>query len=383
MKIKDVEIKVGITKANIRFYEKEGLISPERNDENNYREYSERDVEQLERVKVLRVLGVPICDIRELQKGTITLDTVMTHRLKTIQDEEKNLEAVRRVCENLKQCHLPYDAVSETILEEEDRSWGEQLAKVLKEDITKETLTPNQFSKNLTLMLSWGYLLCAAVSFFFGNFMLSYAGKFSIPEKIAGLPVSMDHSFPFAASYETIFFLPFIITVACYIIMYWSANIKILLVVFHISALNLSPIMASVYMLIIGIINFQEPVNITLSGMHLTIFWLLVTIYVTVLYMLSKIFKNFFQKALHVITTAVIYTALMTLLASALDCPLLVTFIGFFLFTLFIGLNWFHAYQVSQGRSRYYAVTEGCRIMNLFGTAFNMKGLTTPTYVQR
>ena len=33
MKIKDVEIKVGITKANIRYYEKEGLISPGRNDE--------------------------------------------------------------------------------------------------------------------------------------------------------------------------------------------------------------------------------------------------------------------------------------------------------------------------------------------------------------
>ncbi len=28
MKIKDVEIRVGITKANIRYYEKEGLISP-------------------------------------------------------------------------------------------------------------------------------------------------------------------------------------------------------------------------------------------------------------------------------------------------------------------------------------------------------------------
>ncbi len=31
MKIKDVEIKVGITKANIRYYEKEGLIITSRN----------------------------------------------------------------------------------------------------------------------------------------------------------------------------------------------------------------------------------------------------------------------------------------------------------------------------------------------------------------
>ena len=47
MKIKDVEKQVGISKANIRFYEEEGLIHPARNQENNYREYSETDVEQL------------------------------------------------------------------------------------------------------------------------------------------------------------------------------------------------------------------------------------------------------------------------------------------------------------------------------------------------
>ena len=46
MKIKDVEKQVGISKANIRFYEEEGLIHPARNQENNYREYSEADVEQ-------------------------------------------------------------------------------------------------------------------------------------------------------------------------------------------------------------------------------------------------------------------------------------------------------------------------------------------------
>ena len=33
MKINQVEQLVGITKKNIRFYEKEGLLSPERNSE--------------------------------------------------------------------------------------------------------------------------------------------------------------------------------------------------------------------------------------------------------------------------------------------------------------------------------------------------------------
>ena len=40
MKINQVEELVGITKKNIRFYEEQGLINPERNRDNGYREYS-------------------------------------------------------------------------------------------------------------------------------------------------------------------------------------------------------------------------------------------------------------------------------------------------------------------------------------------------------
>ncbi|MCI8839831.1 MAG: MerR family transcriptional regulator [Oscillospiraceae bacterium] len=39
MKINQVEQLVGITKGNIRFYEKEGLLTPGRNNENGYRDY--------------------------------------------------------------------------------------------------------------------------------------------------------------------------------------------------------------------------------------------------------------------------------------------------------------------------------------------------------
>lgn len=50
MKIKEVEKQVGLAKENIRYYEKEGLIKPERT-ANNYREYSEQDVAQLKKIK--------------------------------------------------------------------------------------------------------------------------------------------------------------------------------------------------------------------------------------------------------------------------------------------------------------------------------------------
>ena len=41
MTIKEVEEQTGLTRSNIRFYEKEKPIEPARNDKNGYRDYSE------------------------------------------------------------------------------------------------------------------------------------------------------------------------------------------------------------------------------------------------------------------------------------------------------------------------------------------------------
>lgn len=49
MTIKEVEEKTGLTRSNIRFYEKENLIFPERNEKNGYREYSQKDLEDIKK----------------------------------------------------------------------------------------------------------------------------------------------------------------------------------------------------------------------------------------------------------------------------------------------------------------------------------------------
>ena len=73
MKINQVEELVGITKKNIRFYEDQGLINPNRNLENGYREYSLDDVKILNQIKLLRRLEVPIEEIRKLQQNQTSL----------------------------------------------------------------------------------------------------------------------------------------------------------------------------------------------------------------------------------------------------------------------------------------------------------------------
>lgn len=66
MQIKDVEKLTGLTAKSIRYYESMGLLSVKRNEENDYRYYTEDNVYQLKKIKLLRYLGFSIQEICNL-----------------------------------------------------------------------------------------------------------------------------------------------------------------------------------------------------------------------------------------------------------------------------------------------------------------------------
>lgn len=102
MNIKEAEKRTGLKAANIRYYEQEGLLHPERNRRNNYREYSQEDVEALERIKMLRMLDVPLREIAELQRKRVTLSELMEERERELGEEIKRMEQLREVCRRVK-----------------------------------------------------------------------------------------------------------------------------------------------------------------------------------------------------------------------------------------------------------------------------------------
>ena len=103
MKINEVEARVGITKKNIRFYESEGLLAPRRNSENGYRDYGESDVIILQRIKLLRKLGLPLEEIRSLLNGRITLSDAMRRHQVTLEREVRSLSQAQQLCTRLEQ----------------------------------------------------------------------------------------------------------------------------------------------------------------------------------------------------------------------------------------------------------------------------------------
>ena len=104
MNIKEIEERSGLTRANIRYYEQEGLLAPARR-ENKYRDYSEEDLETLLRIALLRNLGFSLDEIRRLQSGELELAAAMRERSVALEAEGQRLLAAKSV----------YDAISREV----------------------------------------------------------------------------------------------------------------------------------------------------------------------------------------------------------------------------------------------------------------------------
>ena len=91
MTIKQLEEQLGISRATIRFYEKEKLINPKRND-NSYREYSEEDVIILKKVIILRKVGLSVSDIKKALDGECSLQSLLEKNILDLQNQMKELE---------------------------------------------------------------------------------------------------------------------------------------------------------------------------------------------------------------------------------------------------------------------------------------------------
>ena len=105
MKIKYVEELVGITKKNIRFYEEQGLLAPDRA-ENGYREYGQADVDRLMQIKLLRKLGVPIEEIKRIFQGSIHLDDSLDRHLDELERQKENLAKMQAISEQIIASHV-------------------------------------------------------------------------------------------------------------------------------------------------------------------------------------------------------------------------------------------------------------------------------------
>lgn len=111
----------GVSAANIRYYEKEGLLAPQGRSDNSYRFYSEADLHRLRFIRLCRAMDMSLDEVRTLlaldgaRKADCvaardTLDTHLGHvreRLAELQALEHELEHLRGQCDGTDSyCHI-------------------------------------------------------------------------------------------------------------------------------------------------------------------------------------------------------------------------------------------------------------------------------------
>ena len=183
MKIYQVEELVGITKKNIRFYEDQKLLCPKRNPQNDYREYSLEDVRQLEKIKLLRKLSVPIEEIRLIEGGKVSLTQSMNQQIERIEKELQNAELMKELCARLRDEATDLKTLNASFYLSEMEKMENQGTKF--KDIQKEDI--NRKKKSGAVAAALVFCLILIISFIGMLFVYRTDPEILVPVIVTGL----------------------------------------------------------------------------------------------------------------------------------------------------------------------------------------------------
>ncbi len=167
MRIKEVEELVGVTKKNIRFYEKEGLLSPGRESENSYRDYDMADVRRLQDIKLLRKLDMPISDIRCVLEGKTPLPMAVRNHIAVLDSRMRSLSLAKSICNELPGSAGEIEAETLLLKLSEMEKEGAIFVDVKKQDVRQQYLGSIAASAAVVLLMAgliWFFLSMNRIS---------------------------------------------------------------------------------------------------------------------------------------------------------------------------------------------------------------------------
>ena len=103
MNIKQAAEQSGVSSPNIRFYEKEGLMTPARNRGNAYRDYTAGDIRTLKLIRMLRMLDMPLPTIKAVLRGEQPLQQALQAQQTVLEQQAAQLAGAIRFCAELTQ----------------------------------------------------------------------------------------------------------------------------------------------------------------------------------------------------------------------------------------------------------------------------------------
>lgn len=107
--IKQAEQLTGISSENIRFYEKQKLIHPTRSWSNQYRQYTDADIHILKVIRLLRMLDMPLDEIRTVLSGDVSLAQAVSRQQERLEQQTKQIGVAIQMCIQLETETAPLD----------------------------------------------------------------------------------------------------------------------------------------------------------------------------------------------------------------------------------------------------------------------------------
>ena len=76
-----------------------------------YREYHQKEIDVLKKIKLLRKLGVPVEEIKKVLEQSISLDDCLEKQLLHLEKDQKNLQTMQNLAENICSRHESLDTL--------------------------------------------------------------------------------------------------------------------------------------------------------------------------------------------------------------------------------------------------------------------------------
>lgn len=108
MKISEAAKLTGMNVSSIRFYERKGLLLPERESGSKYRDYTEADVQRIKPIFLYRKIGISVETIELLLKGKANLREVLAEQKRLLEEQITELKGASELCKLvMKETEIP------------------------------------------------------------------------------------------------------------------------------------------------------------------------------------------------------------------------------------------------------------------------------------
>lgn len=101
MRISEVAEKTGLSISNIRFYEKKGLIGPDRDKDSKYRNYTEEDLALIKQILLFRKMDFSIETISHIINKKLTLEDAIQKQITELEEKRDSIQSSIDLCRKI------------------------------------------------------------------------------------------------------------------------------------------------------------------------------------------------------------------------------------------------------------------------------------------